>query len=106
MNISISSFEGFTLLINIGLGWIIEHIEQNSLKNAHVRAERCEISRKILISNISKLYDKQALQFYFESKKKSGGGPVTSVQLLGNGGATVSFADCTGTVDSINIMIT
>ena len=79
----------------------MEKIQQNALKNAHLRVERCEISRKVLVSNITKLYDEQALQFYFESKRRSGGGTVTNVELLGNGEARISFADCAGTCTQI-----
>lgn len=75
----------------------MSRIQELALKKVHMRADRCEIPRKIIVSNIAKLYDEQALHFYFESRKKSGGGTVTDVQLLGNGEAIVSFADSAGT---------
>ena len=66
------------------------------LKGVKLEAELCRIASSIRISNISKHYDEEFIQMYFESQKKSGGGEVTSVELLGNGVAVVAFEDPKG----------
>ena len=80
----------------IELEEMVAKIEKKPLKRAHIRVELCRISRSIEISNISKYYDDDFLKMFFENRKKSGGGNVTSVDLLGNGRAIVTFEDPEG----------
>ena len=82
--------------ISVELEEMVAKIEKKPLKRAHIRVELCRISRSIEISNISKYYDDDFLKMFFENRKKSGGGNVTSVDLLGNGRAIVTFEDPEG----------
>ena len=50
----------------------------------------------IHIWNITEHYDEEHLRYYFESAKRSGGGKIKSLQLLGNGQAIIAFQDQSG----------
>ena len=82
--------------ISVELEEMIAKIEKKPLKKTLVRVELCRMSRSIEISNVSKHYDDEFLKMYFENHKKSGGGNVTSIDLLGGGKAIVTFEDPEG----------
>ena len=66
-------------------------IGSKPLKGVILQAELCKVVNSIRIQGVTKNYTEDYFQLYFESHKRSGGGPVTSVQLLGNGEAIVTF---------------
>ena len=80
-------------------------IETKPLKKAFVHVELCSMSKSIEINNISKHYDDEFLRMFFENHKKSGGGKVTNVELLGDGRAVITFEDPEGTCMSISCLL-
>ena len=63
-----------------------------------ISTNRCEISRTILVANITstQFNNVEALKRYFGSQKRSGGGSVETVLLLERGKAFVTFQDHKG----------
>ena len=69
---------------------------QKQLKTT-ITATQIKTSNLIIVSHIDQqYYDKQFLLSYFENQKHSGGGPVESIKLCGNGKAMVIFQDQEG----------
>jgi len=77
---------------------MISKIGSKSLKGVTVQAELCQVASSIRVQNVTKHYDEEYFEMYFESYKRSGGGEVASIQLLGNGEAVVTFKDPKGMV--------
>lgn len=77
---------------------MISKIGSKSLKGVTVQAELCKVASSIRVRNVTKHYDEDYFEMYFESSKRSGGGDVASIQLLGNGEAIVTFKDPKGMV--------
>ena len=75
---------------------MISKIESKALKGASLQAELCKVVNSIRVREVTKNYMEEYFQLYFESPNKSGGGLVTSVKLLGNGEAIVTFQDPRG----------
>ena len=75
---------------------MISKIESKALKGASLQAELCKVVNSIRVREVTKNYTEDYFQLYFENPKKSGGGHVTSVKLLGNGEAIVTFQDPRG----------
>lgn len=77
-----------------------QHNLQSS-ESVHVQSQTSEKEHlpccSIVISNITKRYDKEIIRLYFESENRSGGGEVASVEILGSGIAKVEFNDPQGT---------
>ena len=71
-------------------------ITEKLLANS-ISTNRCEISRKIHVANISTaFYNVVALARYFGSQKRFGGGSVEKVTLLEQGKAIVTFQNHKG----------
>ena len=79
-----------------GLMEMTSKIESKALKGVYLQAELCKVINSIRVREVTKNYTDEFFQLYFENPKKSGGGKVTSIQLLGNGEATVTFQDPRG----------
>ena len=75
---------------------MIAKLKSKPLKSACIEAELCQVTSSIRVSNITQRYEEDFIQMYFENPRKSGGGEVTSVELLGNGEAVVTFNDPKG----------
>ena len=71
-------------------------IGSKAFKGIILQAELCKVINSIRVQGVTKNYGKEFFQLYFESHKQSGGGQVTSIQLLGNGEAIVTFQDPRG----------
>ena len=71
-------------------------IGSKALKEVYLQAELCKVINSIRIQEVTNNYTEEFFQLYFENPKKSGGGKVTSIQLLGNGEAIVTFQDPRG----------
>ena len=80
---------------------MISKIGSKPLKGVFLQAELCKVVNSIRVRGVTKNYTKDYFQLYFESHKRSGGGPVTSIQLLGNGEAIVTFQDPRGVLFEI-----
>ena len=85
------------LLILIELKDMITKLESKPLKQTSFRGELYEVCRSVRVREITKNYDESFLELYFESTKKSGGGEVEAVELLGDGEAVITFKDSKGT---------
>ena len=73
-----------------------EKIQSKKLKKNSFTAELVKVCSTILVNSIEiGNDDEEIIKMYFESKK-SGGGTVESVCLLGNAKATVTFQDHRG----------
>ena len=75
---------------------MISKIESKALKGANLQAELCKVVNSIRVREVTKNYIEEYFLLYFENPNKSGGGLVTSVKLLGNGEAIVTFQDPRG----------
>ena len=75
---------------------MISKIESKALKGANLQAELCKVVNSIRVREVTKNYTEDYFQLYFENPDKSVGGHVTSVKLLGNGEAIVTFQDPRG----------
>lgn len=73
-------------------------LESKPLKNVTFQAELYNICHSIRVRGITKNYDEEVLSMYFENPKRSGGGDVEAVELLGDGEAIVTFQDSKGEV--------
>ena len=73
-------------------------IGSKTLKGVYLQAELCKVVNSIPVREVTKNYDDEFFRLYFENPKKSGGGKVTSINLLGNGEAIVTFQDPRGTL--------
>ena len=71
-------------------------IESKTLKGVYLQAELCKVINSIRVREVTKNYTDEFFQLYFENPEKSGGGKVTSINLLGNGEAVVTFQDPRG----------
>ena len=78
------------------LSEMIAKLKSKKLKGASIEAELCRVTSSIRVSNITERYEEDFIQMYFENPRKSGGGEVTSVELLGNGEVVVTFKDPKG----------
>ena len=77
-----------------------------SLEAEGLLVGRCEVSRIVQVSGITNesfRNNVQALKRYFQSTKRSGGGPVDTV-LLQTGVAIITFEDHNGTDPSFSIV--
>ena len=79
-----------------GLVEMTSKIASKTLKGVYLQAELCKVTNTIRVREVTKNYYDEFFQLYFENPKKSGGGKVTSINLLGNGEATVTFQDPRG----------
>ena len=79
---------------------MITTLENKPLKHISVRGELYKVCRSVRVSGISKNYEDEVLEVYFESNRKSGGGEVESVELLGDGVAIITFKDPKGKYNS------
>ena len=79
-----------------GLMEMTSKIGSKTLKGVYLQAELCKVVNSIRVREVTKNYDDEFFQLYFENPKKSGGGKVISVNLLGNGEAIVTFQDPRG----------
>ena len=84
------------LCIHTDLMEMASKIESKPLKEVFLQAELCKVIDSIRVREVTNNYTKEFLQLYFENPKKSGGGKVSSIQLLGNGEAIVTFQDPRG----------
>ena len=77
---------------------LIELVEiTEKLLSNSISTNRCEFSRKILVTNITtEFYNVEALKRYFGRHKRSGGGSVENVSLLKQEKAIVTFQDHKG----------
>ena len=75
---------------------MIAKLKSKQLKGACIEAELCRVTSSIRVCNITEHYEEDYIQMYFENSRKSGGGEVTSVELLGNGEVVVTFNDPKG----------
>ena len=80
-----------TICMDTDLVEMTSKIGSKPLKGVILQAELCKVVNSIRVREVTKNYTEDYFQLYFESHKRSGGGPVTSVQLLGNGEAIVTF---------------
>ena len=71
-------------------------IGSKPLKGVILQAELCKVINSIRVREVTKNYTEDYFQLYFETPKQSGGGKVTSINLLGNGEAIVTFQDPRG----------
>ena len=80
-------------------------IREKKLKSGTLDAELVKMCSSILVHNIdnSDRYDEDFITLYFNSSKKSGGGGVEKVCLLGSGKAMVTFEDPKGNDSLIKI---
>ena len=60
-----------------------------------------EECRSIQIHNITEHYEEEYILMYFETSKKAGGGPVESIQMLGEGEVIVVFKDHKGMMQDL-----
>ena len=67
-----------------------------TLKGVYLQTELCKVINSIRVREVTKNYSDEFFQLYFENPEKSGGGKVTSINLLGNGEAVVTFQDPRG----------
>ena len=86
------------VLFKIDLKAMITKLESKPLKQISFRGELYGVCRSIRVRGITKNYDDDFLEIYFENKRRSGGGEVESVELLGDGDAIVIFKDSNGKV--------
>ncbi len=63
---------------------------------ASLEVELCQITHTVRVSGITKNYEEEYLKLYFENQKRSGGGEVAFVELLGCGEAVVTFREFKG----------
>ena len=84
------------MCIYAGLVEMTSKIGSKTLKGVYLQAELCKVVNSIRVREVTKNYDDEFFQLYFENPKKSGGGKVTSINLLGNGEAIVTFQDPRG----------
>ena len=84
------------MCIYAGLVEMTSKIGSKTLKGVYLQAELCKVVNSIRVREVTKNYSEDYFQLYFENPKKSGGGHVTSVKLLGNGEAIVTFQDPRG----------
>lgn len=77
---------------------MIQKLQSKPIKKGMpvIEVELYKACTTIQISNATEHYDEDFIQMYFESHRKSGGGTVTHVEMLGNGEATVTFQDPKG----------
>ena len=73
-------------------------LQSKSLKKGNVTAVLYEMCRSILIQNITEHYEEEYMLMYFETSGRSGGGPVDTIRMLGEGEVMVTFKDHKGIV--------
>ena len=78
-------------------------IGSKTLKGVILQAELCKVVNSTRVQMITKNYTEEFFQLYFENSEKSGGGKLTSINLLGNGEAIVTFHDPRGMLFEIPI---
>ena len=78
------------------LSEMVAKLKSKQMRGACIEAELCRVTSSIRVSNITEHYEEDYLRVYFENPMTSGGGKVTSVELLGNGQAVVIFNDPKG----------
>ena len=72
-------------------------ISSEPVKKATVTVEMCEERKpSIHIRNIPSNCDKDYLNFHFSHHKRSGGGEIEKLQLIGTNEAIITFTDPTG----------
>lgn len=72
-----------------------DKIQSGKLRKTTFTAELVKVCSTILVNSIEN-NDEDFIKMYFEYSKRSGGGAVESVCLLGNDKATVTFKDHKG----------
>ena len=82
--------------MHVDLVEMTSKIGSKPLKGVILQAELCKVINSIRVREVTKNYTKEFFQLYFDSYKQSGGGKVTSINLLGNGEAMVTFQDPRG----------
>ena len=78
---------------------MIKNLQAKSIRKgaAALHVTLYEVCRSIQIHSITEYYDKDYISMYFESNlKHSGGGPVESIQMLGEGEVIITFRDYKG----------
>ena len=82
---------------------MITKLESKPLKQTSFHGELCEICRSVRISGITHNYSDQFIELYFENERRSGGGELEGVKLLGDGEVIVTFKDSKGKLRSDNV---
>ena len=82
----------------IELKAMIAKLENKPLKQMSFHGELYEVCRSIRVKGMTKNYDDELLEMYFENKRRSGGGKVECVELLGDGDAIVTFKESNGKI--------
>jgi hypothetical protein len=78
---------------------MIESLQARPIKKgaATLHVTLYEVCRSIQIHGITEYYDKEYISMYFETtSKRSGGGPVETIQMLGEGEVIITFKDHKG----------
>ena len=70
---------------------MIKELQARQLKQRSVSAVLYEVCKSILIHNVTEHYDEEYLHMYFETPRKSGGGPVEKIHMLGEGQVMIIF---------------
>ena len=68
-----------------------------SVKEATVTVEMCEERKPSLhIKNMGSHCDEALLEYHFSDPKRSGGGEIEEIQMIGTNEAIITFVDPTG----------
>ena len=59
----------------------IQRFREKKLQNAVVSAEKVQVTNCILVRGLAANTSKDMMELYFENHRKSGGGPVSDVQI-------------------------
>ena len=59
----------------------VQRFREKKLQSASVSAEKVQITNCILVRGLAANTSKDMVELYFENSRKSGGGPVSDVQI-------------------------
>ena len=65
------------------------------MKNATIQAEQVKATNCILVQGLETQISRDMVELYFENKRKSGGGPVSDVEIDEENKALVYFEEWT-----------
>lgn len=85
------SFNNFT-----ELQVMIDRLQTKRMKQGSLSVVLYETCRSIKMHNVTEHYEEEYIVMYFETGKRSGGGAIESVQMLGEGEIVIIFKDPKG----------
>ncbi|KAK3610487.1 hypothetical protein CHS0354_016676 [Potamilus streckersoni] len=90
-----------TLSVNIDIDQLREASEKKSIEGVFLQVARVTISNCIIVQNFQPSTSHDAIFFYFDNKKRSGGGEVERVEMKADEGCCLVYFKDHGVIDKV-----